>query len=78
LTTNGRALIYLFQKYGGWFESRSNLLPPIFRVIRAAIHRSPKLWNWLADRIGPDNRVVESHLKGHEFYIVLMVEAFKR
>ena len=77
LTTNGRALIYLFQKYGGWFDSSSNLLPPVFRVIRGVIHRLPRLWNWLADKVGPDNRVVESHVEGHDFYIVLMVEASK-
>ena len=69
LTTNARALMYLMQRFSGWFDSKSGLSSGVFRVMRSLMHRRPKFWQKLADRAFASNRVVPSDLEGHEFYL---------
>lgn len=78
LTTNGRALMYLIQRFSGWFESPSGISAAIFRVMRSVMHRSPKFWQRLADKAFWKNRVVDSTESGHDFYLGLMVQARKK
>jgi SAM-dependent methyltransferase len=78
LTTNGRALFYLIQRFSGWFESPAGISAAIFRVGRSLMHRSPKFWQRLADKAFGRNRVVDATEIGHDFYLGLMVLARKR
>jgi SAM-dependent methyltransferase len=75
LTTNGRALMYLIQRFSGWFDTPSGVLSPMLRVMRSVMHRSPAMWQRTADKAFPRNRVVEASAEGHEFYLGLMVSA---
>ena len=78
LTTNGRAMMYLIQRFSGWFDtSTSPLWSFAFRGLRSFLHRAPKYWQKLSDRLFPDNRVVSSTLDGHEFYIGVIISAVK-
>lgn len=78
LTTNGRAMMYLIQRFSGWFESPSGISSAVFRVLRSVMHRSPKMWQGIADKAFAKNRVVDASIDGHEFYLGLMVLARKR
>jgi hypothetical protein len=78
LTTNARALMYLIQRFSGWFESPAGLTAAMFRVMRSMMHRSPKLWQRLADKAFAHNCVVDSRDTGHEFYLGLMLQARKK
>ena len=77
LTTNGRALMYLFQRFSGWMESPGGATSGLFRVMRSVMHRSPRFWQRMADTAFPNNRVVESVVEGHEFYLGLLIVARK-
>lgn len=77
LTTNGRALMYLIQKFSGWFDSRSGLSSPILRIFRSVMHRSPSLWQRFADKAFAGNRVVSASEEGHDFYLGLTISATK-
>ena len=77
LTTNGRALMYLIQRFSGWLDSPGGITSALFRVTRSVMHRSPKFWQVIADRAFQRNRVVESTVEGHEFYLGLLVVASK-
>jgi hypothetical protein len=50
---------------------------PLLRVYRSFLHRRPKSWHKLADRLFPNNGVVDSAAPGHEFYVGLMAIAVK-
>lgn len=78
LTTNARAMMYLIHRFSGWFESPAGLSSAMFRMMRSVIHRSPKLWQRLADNAFAGNRVVDSVETGHDFYLGLMVQARKK
>jgi SAM-dependent methyltransferase len=78
LTTNARAWMYLIQRFSGWFESPAGLTAAMFRVMRSMMHRSPKLWQRLADKAFSHNCVVDSRDTGHEFYLGLMLQARKK
>jgi SAM-dependent methyltransferase len=77
LTTNGRALMYMIQKFSGWFESPSGFSAPLFRIFRSIMHRSPSAWHRLSDRAFATQRVVEASEIGNEFYIGLLIAARK-
>lgn len=77
LTTNGRAMMYLIQRFSGWFESSSGISAVMFRVMRSVMHRAPKFWQRLADKAFSDNRVVDSRETGHDFYLGLILQARK-
>jgi SAM-dependent methyltransferase len=78
LTTNARALMYFLQRFSGWFDSSSGgIYMPLLRVYRSFLHRRPKSWHKLADRLFPNNGVVDSAAPGHEFYVGLMAIAVK-
>ena len=77
LTTNARALMYLSQRFSGWFDSPSGISSGVFRILRSTMHRRPKFWQKLADRAFGDNRVVGSETDGHEFYLGLIVSGLK-
>jgi ubiquinone/menaquinone biosynthesis C-methylase UbiE len=77
LTTNARAMMYLAQRFSGWFDSSSGISSGVFRVTRSLMHRQPKYWQKLADRAFANNRVVSSETNGHEFYLGLTLAARK-
>ncbi|MBK8809921.1 MAG: methyltransferase domain-containing protein [Acidobacteria bacterium] len=77
LTTNTRALMYLIQRYSGWFESPSFLFNLFLRPLRVLFHRAPGVWQRVADRFFPGNRVVLSETPGHEFYLGLVACAVR-
>ncbi|HXF90400.1 MAG TPA: methyltransferase domain-containing protein [Candidatus Nitrosotenuis sp.] len=78
LTTNGRAVMYLIQRFSGWFEtSSSSIWHLAFRLFRSFMHRIPQHWQKLSDKLFPNNRVVSSKIPGHEFYIGLIISAVK-
>ena len=77
LTTNGRAMMYLMQRFSGWFKSPGGLSSATFRVMRSLMHRSPSFWQRLADKAFDGNRLVEASEEGHEFYLGLVVNAVK-
>lgn len=78
LTTNGRAVMYLIQRFSGWFETPSSIISPFFRIIRSFMHRFPRVWHRLADNAFQSQRIVETSEAGNEFYIGLLVAARKR
>ena len=78
LTTNARAMMYMIQRFSGWFDSASAgawSLP--LRVYRSGLHRYPGVWHRAADRLFAGNAVVDSGEGGHEFYVGLLVVARK-
>ena len=77
LTTNARALMYLTQRFSGWFDPASGLSSPMFRTFRSLMHRSPKMWQRFADKAFASNRVVEASEEGHEFYLGLTISAHR-
>lgn len=77
LTTNARAIMYLTQRFSGWFDSSSGISSGIFRIFRSVMHRRPKFWQKIADRAFAANRVVSSDIEGHDFYLGLTVVAQK-
>lgn len=78
LTTNGRAMMYLLQRFSGWFDtSASKVWSPALRAYRSFLHRKPQYWQKLSDRLFAANRVVDSSVDGHEFYIGVVVSALK-
>ena len=77
LTTNGRAMMYLIQRFSGWFESPAGFPSAMFRLMRSVMHRSPKLWQRLADKAFTRNRTVDSQETGHDFYLGLMLQVRK-
>ena len=78
LTTNARAVMYLIQKFSGWFETDASR-PGGFalRGLRSLFHRAPRRWQRAADRYFPATRVVAAEAEGHEFYLGLVVTAVK-
>lgn len=77
LTTNARAVMYLIQRFSGWFETPSGMISVFFRIIRSLMHRFPRAWHRLADNAFQSQRIVETDEGGHEFYIGLLVAARK-
>jgi len=77
LTTNARAIMYLAQRFSGWFDAPSGFSAPVFRIMRSVMHRRPKFWQRLADRSFSAGRVVESTADGNEFYLGLTIAARK-
>jgi len=77
LTTNARAMMYLIQRFSGWFESPAGLSSAMFRVMRSVMHRFPKFWQRLADRAFARHRVIDSSREGHDFYLGLMIAVRK-
>jgi SAM-dependent methyltransferase len=77
LTTNARAIMYLVQRFSGWFDSSATISAGVFRVMRSIMHRRPRSWQKLADRAFANNRVVSSDTDGREFYLGLTVSAVK-
>jgi SAM-dependent methyltransferase len=78
LTTNGRALMYFIQRFSGWLDTSSSWFWAfIFRLLRSFLHRFPKYWQKLSDRLFPKNRIVDSKTTGHEFYVGVVVSAVK-
>jgi SAM-dependent methyltransferase len=76
LTTNGRAIMYLMQRFSGWFESpNSGALSPVLRLYRSVLHRYPRLWHRFADRWFGSNSMVDATDIGHEFYLGLIATA---
>jgi SAM-dependent methyltransferase len=77
LTTNARALMYLAQRFSGWFDSPSGISSWLFRIMRSVMHRRPAFFQGLADRAFGKNRVVTPDIDGYEFYLGLTVSAVK-
>ena len=77
LTTNGRALMYLIQRFSGWLDSPRGISSAMFRVSRSIMHRSPRFWQSFGDKAFQQNRAVESTVEGHEFYLGLLIVARK-
>jgi SAM-dependent methyltransferase len=78
LTTNARALMYFMQRFSGWFDAPSGgLFSPLLRVYRSYLHRRPKGWHKLADKLFSANRVVDAMTDGHDLYVGLMAVAEK-
>jgi len=79
LTTNARALMYFMQRFSGWFDSSSaGAYSPLLRMYRSYLHRRPKRWHTLADKLFASNRVVDAKLPGHEIYVGLFAVAERR
>jgi len=79
LTTNARALMYFVQRFSGWFDtSSSGVYAPILRIYRSFLHRRPKTWHKLADRLFSENQIVDSTEIGHDLYVGLMAVAIKK
>jgi len=78
LTTNARALMYFMQRFSGWFDTPSGgVFSPLLRVYRSYLHRRPKGWHKLADKLFSANRVVDAMTDGHDLYVGLMAVAEK-
>jgi SAM-dependent methyltransferase len=79
LTTNARAMMYFLQRFSGWFDSTSSgVYGPLLRGYRSYLHRRPKSWHKLADKLFGGNQVVDCAEQGHEIYVGLLLSAEKR
>jgi len=78
LTTNARAMMYFLQRFSGWFDSESSgAYAPLLRAFRSFLHRRPKSWQKLADKLFNRNQVVDASEAGHDIYIGLLLTAEK-
>jgi SAM-dependent methyltransferase len=77
LTTNARALIYLTQRFIGWFETSSGNSSPALRLFRSWMYRSPAFVHRFADKSFAENRVVKSGIPNHDFYLGILVRCHK-
>jgi SAM-dependent methyltransferase len=78
LTTNARAMMYFMQRFSGWFDSASSgVYGPFLRAYRSFLHRRPRSWHKLADKLFKQNQVVDGSDAGHDVYIGLLVAAQK-
>lgn len=78
VTTNARALMYLIQRFSGWFDTPARASAAVFRIMRSAMHRSPGYWQRFSDKAFAHNRVVDAEIEGHDFYLVLFAAAIRR
>jgi SAM-dependent methyltransferase len=78
LTTNARAMMYFLQRFSGWFDSPSSgAYGPLLRAYRSYLHRRPKSWHKLADKLFDRNQVVNTVDAGHDIYVGLLLAAEK-
>lgn len=77
LTTNARATMYLIQRFSGWFDTPASLFTLPMRALRSYMHRSPRLWQKLADKLFAHSSVVDTGEAGHNFYLGLLIAARK-
>lgn len=79
VTTNGRAMMYIIQRFSGWMTppASSRTASAVFRLLRSVLHRTTAVWHRAADRWFDSNKVVRGEAPDHEFYLGVIVVARK-